>query len=342
MIRWPLGIALLLSIGILIAPARHAWSAEAAVDTLQYMLQTDDKNGEWTINGTDTNSIVDPDRSGLDAFALSKFSNPNLFEIYQVTDADIRIRYEVYREGGMQGTGNWIRRFEEISATGPTLGAVWMKRQMVPGGGGFESHYRQDRFVYDRAAGAYSQDPKGSGSDFRSYISVVWAQFDPESNKTGFAIDKVLRMVSEWQTEGLIIETYDYALGTGLVNWRWLERLDLLRPVADDKTGKLFRCENGTVQIESRGSSNEEPVVYKYDLSSKTQGDRLGVVRIASHWKQPAGLRWYVVFRDLAKERPILKQRGSVKPSLALPEWKSKANATLADLPYVNTHKTKQ
>lgn len=329
--------ALLLLLALLIAPMRCVGAtSEAPLDMLQYMLQTEDKGGEWLIGGVDTHWMAYPERSAVRAFSLSKFSSADFFEVFEVTGTDIRIRYEVSREGGRQGKGNWIRRFEEIDS-GISGGAVWVKRHMTPGGEGFVSRYRQDRFAYDESKQAYVHDPRGSGPDFRSYISVVWA--DAAWARAGLGIDKVLRMVSEWQTEGLMIETYDYAKGKGLVNWRWLERLDSLRPVAGDKTGRLFYCENGCVEVVSPGTSSKEPVVHKYDPSSGARGGLVDVVKMTSHWRKAEGPKWYVVYRDLSKEHPILKQSGCVRPTIALPEYTERPTATIADLPYVNTHR---
>jgi len=315
-------------------------SRAAVVDTLRYFLQDDSKSPGWILDGTDVQQGTDPERRGLKAIILTKFNDSTCYEVYSASDSDIQIRYEVYRAGGAEGKGNWIRRFEEIRSDGSTSGAVWMKRFMTPGGEGYLSHYRQDRFMYDEKTGTYIFDPSGSNADMKTYISVAWARLDPGANdRTGFHLDKVLRMISEWQNDGLIIETYDYALGKGLVNWRWLELLGSLRPIADDKTGELFYCEGGCVRVVSRGSVTEAPVVYKYDLGSHTQRERLEVVKMTSHWRKSTGPQWYVVYRNLVKEHALMKREGRIDYSFALPEWKGKPNATIADLPYVNTRK---
>src|SRR5207248_309912 len=132
------------------------------VDVLQYFLQSDDRGDNWTLGGTDVREDNDPDGGGTLTYVLNKWSTSENYEVYKVTADEIQLRYEVVRPGGRSGKENWIRRFEEIDGQGKSPGAVWAKRRMVPGGEGFVSHFRQDKFVFDESSHAYVIDKSGS------------------------------------------------------------------------------------------------------------------------------------------------------------------------------------
>jgi hypothetical protein len=306
------------------------------IDMLDYILQKDDTRNAWTIGGTDVYPDNDPDGANAKTFVLSKFSNANVYEVFKVTDSQIQLRYEVMRAGGKKGDDNWIRRFEEIDGEGAAPGQVWMKRFMKPGEG-LMSTFRQDRLIFDPAKRAYVIDKSGSVEKMQIYSSIEWAKDDwGDRNRTGFELNPVVRLISQWQRDGLMLELYDYAKGKGLVAWRWLERVDSLRPAEGDKTGNVFHCENGYVWIESRGDVQHEPAVYQYDLAQSKKGRSLEVVKFTSHWKPDLGPRWYVVFRDSTKEHLLEKKNERIEHSFALPEWG--AGKTLRDLPYLFTH----
>src|SRR5205814_10570016 len=118
---------------------------------------------------------------------------------------------------------------------------------------------------------------------------IAWGN----NNKTGFDLDRVLRLTSEWQREGKIFETYDYARGKGPVSWRWLERVSTLKPLKDGRSGKLFHCENGAVLVEDPRDAHRPPVVLKYDLTRHKPGEPLEVISFTSHWKPELGPQWY-------------------------------------------------
>jgi hypothetical protein len=105
------------------------------IDVLDYFLQSDDAKDEWTIGGTDVREEADPEGTDARTIVLNKWSSPDYYEVYHVTPTDLRLRYEVWRDGGRRGNkDSWIRRYEEIGADGQ-LGSVWCKRFVVPGGG---------------------------------------------------------------------------------------------------------------------------------------------------------------------------------------------------------------
>jgi hypothetical protein len=170
-----------------------------------------------------------------------------------------------------------------------------------------------------------------------SYISVVWAKEDwGTNNQTGFELDRALRLISQWQREGLMLEMYDYAKGKGLIAWRWLERVSTLTPWPGDVSGRLFKCENGCVEVADKGEAGHEPVVYQYNPQAKARGRLLEVISFTSYWKPELGAQWYVVYRDTTRETPLRKKPERVRHDFTLPEWKP--GATVGDLPYHNTH----
>jgi hypothetical protein len=331
--------AFLLAIVVLIPLSSQAAPADAPIDLLDYILQKDDVHNEWTLGGTDVYADKDPDGTGVQTFVLNKFSDANCYEVYKATEHEIQLRYEVMR-CGKENEEKWIRRFEEVNGEGAAPGAVWMKRFMKPGEG-FLSTFRQDRFVFDPKTREYEIDKSGSMKEQQTYASINWATNDWGShNKTGFALNPAVRLTSEWQRDGLMLELYDYAKGKGLIAWRWLERVHSLRPAEADKTGYVFHCENGYVWRESVGDANHEPVVFEYDLEKSKKGRKLDVEKFTSHWKPELGAQWYVVYRDSTREHVLERKNERIQHSYALPEWGEAK--TLSDLPYLFTHPPKQ
>ena len=305
-----------------------------AIDFLDYFLQTDDRDERWTINGTDVRPAPDPDGAGARTVVLNKWSDPNCYEIFKITDAQVQIRYEVVRSGGASGKENWIRRYREINGDGPSPGAVWMTRSVVPGGPGMLSRFAQDRWVFDDSKREYVIDAGGSVKEMEIYASCDWADVRwPMGNTTGVRIDRVLRLTSEWQREGLMVETYDYAKGKGLVGWRWLERVSTLRPLETDLSGRVFHCEEGLVYLERANVKEGKPRVWKFQGGKR--GRELEVVQFQSHWKPEIGKQWYVVYRDLSREKRLTKTMERIEHDYALPEWDLKK--TIADLPGLYT-----
>ncbi len=319
---------------ILLIPALRIASAAPAtqpgqIDFLDYFLQSDDVGERWTLGGTDVRPDRDPDGTSTRTYVLNKWSTPDCYEVFKITDHQVQIRYEVVRAAGKNGTGNWIRRYREIDAEGAVPGAVWIPRFVKPGGEGFLSRFDQDRFIFDEASHSYVKDTAGSAKDFPSYLCCVWANENWRgNNKTGFAINRVLRLISQWQREGLMLEMYDYAKGKGLVAWRWLERVSTLKPKEGDDTGKIFHCEEGFVWVE-KGSG--APKVWKWTDGKKTAD--LEVIPFTSYWKPEMGEQWYVVYRDSTREGPLVKKMERVRHDFSLPEWIIKPGATIADLP---------
>ena len=302
------------------------------VDTLEYFLQADDTNDQWTINGADVTPGEDPDETGAVTCFLNKWSNPDAFEVMKVTDSEIQMRYEVIK-------AEWIRRFEERGREGTGDGCVWMRRHMAPGGEGFVSSCLHDDLNYNKDSRTFDFSD-AVGWSMQTYIRVEWATNEwPQGNRTGFDIGCVLRRIDEWHDLGLVMEDYDYAKGKGLVNWRWLENVDRLvkrNPAKDDASGHIFRCENGQVYVESFGSGTEQPIIYKYDLSRGEKGRQLEVVRRTSHRAPAAGPQWYVVYRDLSREGALVKKMERIGHDDGLPGW-GNGDKTLVDLPYAFT-----
>jgi hypothetical protein len=319
--------------------ARAASPATQPVDVLQYFLQNDDRDQQWTIGGTDVRPDRDPDGTDAPTFVLTKFSNPGCYEVLKVAGQQLQLRYEVVRPHSNASAENWIRRFEEIGGAGPAPGALWMNRHMIPGGPGVLSRYRQDRFVFNPESRSYVIDKGGSAAESQTYITVEFAREDwGDRNRTGFKLNPVLRMTSQWQRDGLMLEMYDYARGKGLVAWRWLERVSTLPAAKEDSTGKVFHCEEGFVLVESAGDAKTAPVVYQFDMSSKSRGRRLEVIAFTSYWKPKLGAQWYVVYRDTTRETALKKKNERLAHDFSLSEWRTRPGATLRDLPYLYTH----
>ncbi|MHB1001427.1 MAG: hypothetical protein ACYC27_19480 [Armatimonadota bacterium] len=312
------------------------------VDFMDYFLQTDDTENAWTIDGTDVREDIDPDGTDTQTYILNKFHSSNFYEVFKLVDDELQIRYEVFRAGGKEGKGSWIRRFEEIDGKGKAPGSIWCKRYVVPGGEGFFTKFRQDRYIFDEKTKSYVPDESGNIRYFPNYTRFVWAEKNSlKNNKTGFKFGRLLRMVSEWQREGISIEMYDYAKGKGMVDWRWLERISTLQPVKEDKTGRIFHCMDGYVEVVPGAESWSKPAVYQYDISKKKRGRGLGVVKEKSVWRPGLGEQWYVVYRHASRENPIRKTDECIPHDFTLPEWTSKPGATIKDLPYVNTNPPK-
>jgi hypothetical protein len=306
-------------------------------DMLQYLLQSDDRAGNWTLGGTDIREEKDPESSGT-VIVLNKWSSSGNYEIYKITPDEIQIRYEVFRPGGSSGKENWIRRFEEIGAKNPHPGATWCKRRMIRGGEGFLSRFRQDKFIFDEAAHAYVIDKSGSNAEMQTYNSIIQVKNDwRQNNRTGFELNPAIRLISEWQTLGLIFESYDYARGKGLIAWRYYELISNLKPYNNDTTGKIFACESGAVYIEDKGDAAHAPKVFKYDTKTSAKAEPLEVISFTSHWKPELGPQWYVIFRNSIRENPLEKKAERIAHDFTLPEWTAKPHATIKDLPRLFT-----
>lgn len=327
-------------IAAMVSPvALSAASSNRPIDVLNYFLQSDDLHQNWTLGGWDVQPAIDPDGTNTRTIILNKFSQPGIYEVYKVTPTELQCRYEVMRQDPAGSAENWIRRFQEKGpGHGKYPGALWMPRYVIPGKTHFVSHANMDRYIFDPKTHAYVFDAAHSSDHTVSYNTVVWANDDwGANNQTGFKLNPVLRLISQWQDQGQIFECYDYSRGKGIVNWQWLQRLSTLRPIPGDSTGKLFNCENGAVYVESRGDKSHKPVVFQYNLATHSRGRLLEAILFTSYWKPKLGPQWYVIYRDLAHEAPLKKKHERMKIDYSLPEWTSKPGATIADLPGVNT-----
>jgi glycosyl hydrolase family 43 len=308
------------------------------IDVLDYFLQKDDVGQAWTINGHDVRPDNDPEGTDTWCSIGNKFSQSRCYEVFKVTPRELQIRWEVVRSDPASGHGNWIRRYEEIGdGHGPLPGHVWMLRQPTVDGTVYQTHMKKDRWKFDDASKSYVIDKEGSTADSTIAFSFSWADEQwGDRNKTGLEIeDPALRLTSEWQREGKIFETYDYARGKGLVRWRWLERINSMPPLPGDKTGKLFKCENGAVEVDDAGDQMPSPIAWKYDVAKAQKLEPLEVVKFKSHWAPELGEQWYVVFRDSLREEGLVKKDEKIAHDFALPEWK--AGASIKDLPPMYT-----
>lgn len=316
------------------APSRPA----GTIDVLDYFQQSDDLHNNWTLSGTDVHPAADPEGTAHPTLALIKWSSPNCYEIYHITPTDLRIRYEVFRSNPTRDPEDcWIRRFEESDPAGQD-GAIWSPRLVIPGQKGFLCHFQQDRFLFDPPTHSYLPDPGATRADLQSYISIERIHPDWTScNQTNMDLSDCIRLVSQWQHEGMIFETYDYARGKGLVDWRWLERLSTLRPLPGDTTKTLFHCEEGFVQVMPSTDKTIPPTVYQFNPETHQRGKALQIVSFQSYWAPQLGRQWYVVYRDTAREHPLRRKLEHIDPDYSLLEWTALPNATLRDLPYILT-----
>jgi hypothetical protein len=322
------------------AVARASTPTTQPIDVLNYFLQKPEISNHYTIGGVNVHADRDPDGFHDHVFVLDKFGGSDNYEVYKVTPTQLQIRYEVNRPSPAGGSGDWIRKYEPRGPhADPNAGAEWMPRFVTPGQTSCLVKYTVYRYQFDPDIRSYILDAAHSDRNLATFNSVVWAT-DPwgSNNHTGVKIGRILRLISQWQPEGKIIERYDYARGLGLVNWQWLERISTLDPVAGDSTGKIFHCENGAVYIQSAGSSIDPPSVFKYDLKTRQIGAALPVVLFTSYWKPKLGPQWYVIYRDLSREGTLEKGNRPSDHDYALPEWFTHPNATLSDLPMIDLH----
>ncbi len=323
-------------------PAHAAPASSPAtqpIDVLDYFLQKNDVGDNWTIGGKDVRPDKDPDGTDRPTLILNKFSSSTSYEVYKVTPTELQLRYEVMRPNPNGGPRNWVRRFEGLDAARDSKqGVLWMPRMVVPGQTEFLAREMKDRYIFDPQTESYKLDATGSSRDGVIHGSLVWACVNwAQNNRTGFELNPVLRLVSQWQREGKIFECYDYARGKGMVNWRWLERISTLKPIAGDTTGHLFHCENGAVCVDSAGDAEHPPIVFVSDLAKGVMGKPLQVISFTSHWNRDLGPQWYLIYRDLAQERLLERKDERIEHDFTLPEWRAKPGATIADLPGVNT-----
>jgi hypothetical protein len=305
------------------------------IDVMDYFLQKDDPDQSWTLNGHDVRPDDDPEGTAAITYIGNKWSSPNCYEVFKVTPDELQIRYEVVRGDPVTGHGNWIRRYQEIGeGHGELPGQVWMPRHPATDGTIYQTHMAKDRWVFDDASKSYVIDKSGSSPEFDiafsfSIVNTDWGN----ANKTGMDLNPALRLTSEWQREGKIFETYDYGYHKGLVRWRWLERVSTLPKISGD----IFKCEEGAVEVVDVGDQKPMPVVFKYDLQSHARGEALETVNFKSYWAPDQGEQLYVVYRDTLREGGTVKKQERIAHDFSLPEWKSKAGATIKDLPGMYT-----
>jgi hypothetical protein len=328
-------VTILLS--VLGAVGTPAEKKEAAIDTADYFLQ-DDPDNRWRLDRRDIVKAGDPEGTKRRTVIMGKHGSADSYEVFYVTDKEIQLRYEVHKR-------KRIRRFQEI---GPgrektTDGYVWLKRRLVPGGKGWLTRIVHDDFLYNREKGKFVYD-KSPGNFI--HRSVDWAVIDwGLRNRTGLKLNKVLRVTSEWQPEGKVIEQYDYAKGVGLVNWRWLESIEFMKgkpPVKTVKSAPVVAASSRHVLIEDPGKGDKAPVAHSYNLASNKKGRRLDTVKWENYWirkkhgRLPASASgWYVVVRDLSQEHALRKVTTTLNYDYFLKSGEK--GPTIADLPYVKT-----
>ncbi|HZZ44642.1 MAG TPA: hypothetical protein VFE58_17030 [Tepidisphaeraceae bacterium] len=308
-------------------------TSRPAIDMRDYFLQSDDNQNAWTLGGTDVRESPDPDSPSSRAIILNKYSSPDCYEVYHITPTDIRLRYEVFRPGTHHNADNWIRRYQSTDPSGDQ-GSIWCPRFVTPGQPGILTHFHQDLLTFNPQTHSYSIDPTGSVNDQQIYLSIVPSSLDwGKNNQSSFDLTDSVRLISQWQHEGKIIETYDYARGKGLIAWRWLERFSTLTPLPDHPN--IFYCEEGFVRITSPGDQSTPPTVLRYNPATKQSGPPFQVVPFTSYWQPALGNQWYIVYRDTSREFPLRRRAEQIKHNFTLPEWTAKPGATIKDLPYL-------
>ncbi len=307
------------------------------IDMLDFMLQTRDDAERWTLGGIDMLRADHPLGDTTPCFTEAKFHRSDFGEVYTWDERDIRLIFEIWRGGAQTGSGNWIRRFTEIERPRRLAGGLWAPRYPVTGEWR-RSAMRVDRWEFDDATRTYRLDPAGSLRRLDQLISVEWARLEPtRSNRSGFPIDRVLRLVSEWHREGAVMEMYDYAEGYGLVDWRYLERLRDL-PLVDHPHRQLRRpldpwvSEGCLIEVVSPGGRFARPVVHQADSRTFRRQQRLAVMQRVSAWKPGNGPEWYVVLRHTLSEGVLERRDARLPVGYTLPEWTQRPQATLADL----------
>jgi hypothetical protein len=314
-------------------------AAEKHIDVLDYFLPGTNVTSHYTIGGFNVHTCPDPDNAGMKSLILHKGSSVSNYEVYQITPTQLLLRYEVVRPKRKGSRENWIRRYHELGdGFARTAGLLWMPRDITPGKTNFTSRAAVDRYAFNPNIRAYTIRPSESSQEAISFNSIVWSS-DPwhSNNRTGLPIDSVIRLISQWQHDGQIYETYDYAKGLGLINWQWMERISTLTRLSGDKTGKLFNCENGAVYLQSAGDKTHPPSIFQYDVKKRLIGSALPVIPFTSHWKPNLGPQWYVIYRDLSREGLLEKKSEVLSDSFKLPEWYTRPNATIAHLPPLYT-----
>jgi hypothetical protein len=331
---------LLLQFSCTLGSPSQPGGSNQSIDVMDYFRQSDDTGQRWTLGGKDVRPDTDPDGTTTPTLVLNKWSSPNTYEVYKVLPNELQLRYEVMRHDPADTAGtakDWIRRYQEIGPNhGQFPGSVWMPRHVVPGDGTvFESRATKDRYVFDPKSHSYKLDESGSGAEDIIKYRLVWADNDwtKQNNPAGLQLNPALRLISEWQREGKIFEMYDYSKGKGPVAWRWLERVNTLPPAVNDSSGRVFRCENGQVYLQSAGDAAHPPVVFKYDKTTGARGGQLEVISFTNDWKPELGPQWYVVFRDSTREEVLDQKFERVPHDFSLPEWTALPGATIADLP---------
>ena len=307
------------------------------VDMLDFFLQTDDTANTWTLQGFDIKRAADPEGQDAVTYVGNKFSDTGAYEVFHASEKWIYNRYELARYYGAAGTGNWIRRFNEVGKHRSALGALWCPRYVTPGEPGFLSHHAIDRFVFDNDNRKYVFDRDGSTTNSVNFISVVTATPPPNlAPDVKIEPADMIRIVQEWHPLGLIVEMYDYAKGKGIVAWRWTERLEWIMRSKRDPSGNFYRSEYGALLVVSDGDEEHKPEVYEYDPETGQRGKRLEAFLIKSHWLPDSPASWYVVTHDTFAQ-PVDYKQENIPVDYTLPEWTSKPGASLIDLPYINT-----
>ncbi len=310
------------------------WSSPSSntIDTFKYWFPTFEKSQDYFIRN-DIFKTEDPDGLGRTSYFNGKFGNPQCYEIFIVTKEDINIRYEKHMD--------WFRRYEERSPEykGKCLGNIWLKRYMTPGyKNGFITNTKQDYFKFNEAEQKwiYQERPVS-----KQYVSIDIVDVDyGKYNQTDYPINKVMRRTDEWQTEGKIFEQYDYAKGLGLVNWRWIDRIDLIKKHHVEKLadGDLYKCGYDGYNlcfIPTHNNAKDLKEVYSWNDRDKVKGRPLELIRFKSHWSKDNKNRVYVISTDLSKER-ILKLK---KKTRGYHQYLDHGDTRqqLSDMPY---HKT--
>ncbi len=289
---------------------------EVVVDTFDYWCPSFEGCGDHFIK----NNIMktkDPAGLGRTCYLNGKFNSSGIFELFNVNKEGIMCRYEVIDKPKYRR----IRRFEEISRPykGKLYGHLWFKRFMKTGfDNGFYSLVNADVYEFDAEEKNMKHKVISAGEHYVSinFVDVNWESY----NQTGHAITKVLRRTDEWQKNGKIFEEYDYVKGLGLVNWRWVDRVDFIdqpqKFVKQLRGGKLFKCGHSGADlcfIPNEQSERRRPQIFAWNKKRDEIGREFEVFKHTSYWNKKSGPMWYVVTRDHSFGKRLTLNKATAK-----------------------------
>ncbi len=270
----------------------------------------------------------DPEKTSLKTYEMTKFNDPQYFEIYKVDARNIYIRYETMP--------TWIRGFD---TKGDKRGEIFVARQ-VSSVGSKLIHQDFSTHVFLRSKNDwYLSESHPDFAEFSEY--KLYPASDPndllairsylKSCNCGLDNLDILLHLSYWQSEGKIVEYYSYGYGVGLVAWRWTENITLNNGHAVTKKpdgSGVYTCylQNRQVTIKNWAavlSSSTKSAVPEAYVSLKSKNDtHVFVSKLNNPNIKQAD--WYVSCQDNTWN-PLTAQQGVLgidlgESSLPLPD----------------------